>query len=81
MSSNLTDDQVWAEFDLMQKWAMAKESIITRDQFFARSRREQHNHYDWMRRQVPDHAIGRYWIWQPLERQRRQFLAGDFMVH
>ena len=61
MTSNLTDKQVWTDFDRMQQWAMTKTSLVTRKEFFAQPRTEQHRYYEWMCRQVPDHLIGRYW--------------------
>lgn len=61
MTSNLTQDQVWTEFDRMQQWAMTKKSIVTREQFFSEPLADQHRYYLWMCRQVPDHLIGRYW--------------------
>lgn len=59
--SNLTDDQVWEDFDRMQQWAMCREAILAREQFFSETRAKQHQFYTWMCRQVPDHIIGRYW--------------------
>jgi len=59
--SNLTDDQVWSEFDRMQQWAMTKSSLVTREKFFGESRKRQHQLYHWMEHQVPDRLIGRFW--------------------
>ena len=60
-TNNLSDDQVWTNFDAMQRWAMTPQSMVTRDQFFSESRKEQGRYYAWLCRQVPDHLIGRYW--------------------
>ena len=57
----LNKNTIWKHFNRMQKACMAKESIITRQEFFAESEEEQKSYYNWMCRQVGPFTVGPYW--------------------
>ena len=58
----MTKNEIWKNFNRMQKDCMAKDSIITRGEFFAESESEQKDYYNWMRKQVVNpFNIGPYW--------------------
>ncbi len=60
--STMTRDQIWKSFNRMQRDCMAKESIITRQEFFAEPEEEQKSYYNWMRQQTVSFGVrGPYW--------------------
>jgi hypothetical protein len=51
---------IWEHFDRMQKHCMAKDSIVTKEEFFSESVYAQREYYNWMRQQVSDWIAGPY---------------------
>jgi len=46
----------------MQKYCMAKESLVTRSEFFSEPVAEQRAFYNWMTGQVNEIVAGPYWF-------------------
>lgn len=59
--TKMNKSQIWNAFNRMQKACMAKESIITRKDFFAEPEKDQKEYYRWMRNQVGSFTAGPIW--------------------
>ena len=57
----MTKGEIWKNFNHMQNCCMAKDSIITKEEFFSEPEEEQKKYYNWMCRQVSEFNAGPYW--------------------
>ena len=57
----MDNQEIWQNLNRMQKICMAKDSIITKHEFFSESVDERRSFYNWMRDQVNEYQSAPYW--------------------
>jgi len=57
----MTKNEIWTNLNRMQQAAMARDSHVTKSQFFDQPEAEQRGYYNWMRQQVSSFTAGPYW--------------------